>query len=37
MARLGRLATGGQDREAFTAESIEQTRAKVKGRAEQQE
>ncbi len=37
MARLGRLATGVQDREAFTAESIEQTLAKVKVRAEQQE
>lgn len=37
MVRLGRLATGVQDRQAFTAQSIEQTLAKVKAQAEQQE
>ena len=36
MTRIGRLASGVADREGFTAQSIEQTLARVKARAEQQ-
>jgi len=37
LVRLGALVTGVADREGFTAQSIEQTLARVKERAERQE
>ena len=37
MVRLGKLTTGVADRAGFTAQSIEQTLARVKERAERQE